>query len=470
MGKRKSALFVFWLFITLSSGIVLGYYLPYFWGFFVAILICLVLIPFLYNKSLPFFSDTCIILFFLFLGAVWGISFSNQAIEKVLNKENTYRVKVISLPQSQNLRNAFFVRVKGVEGIGVNLKTKAFDYTRQMQYLGSYNVRGKLIRRRGFYCLWVKKGAFLEEVPASLIDKAKKEITCYFLNLFKTHLSKDGYEFMSSVFLGRRELLGQKRRVFVDVGASHLLAISGLHLGVTALVLFFVLRFFNIKFRARLLISMVFLYIYTVVTGPSSSTLRSVIMYSVFVFGFFLQRRVSSLNSLGVAGVISLLISPLSLFEVGFQLSFLSVFAIILGAKLFAARTSSNAIFRYIQQILFCSLVVTVFISPLISYYFGRLYFLNILYNILLIPFFTLILIVNFIFIVFSPFGFISQSLGSVLSLLISAFISFSRFLGGIKGSFISYTFSMKGAVIYYLILASVLVGYARYPAFSRRN
>jgi len=185
--------------------------------------------------------------------------------------------------------------------------------------------------------------------------------------------------------------------------------------------------------------------------------LRAVTMYSVFAFGFFFKRKTNVLNSLALAGFVALFLDSSSLFAIGFQLSFIAVLSIILGFRVFKVKPVEIALLHYLKQIFFCSLFVTVFLTPVVSYYFGKIYILSIFYNVILIPFFTFILAVNFLLIVFSPLGFIAQSLGEVLSLFISFFIKFVQALGSIKFSFISCTFSPCGIAVYYFFLGGIL-------------
>ncbi|MFA6282158.1 MAG: hypothetical protein WCY05_06640, partial [Candidatus Omnitrophota bacterium] len=87
---------------------------------------------------------------------------------------------------------------------------------------------------------------------------------------------------------------------------------------------------------------------------------------------------------------------------------------------------------------------------------------LSVFNNIILIPFFSLILIINFILIVLSPFKFIAQSIGSVLSALIPVFYNLSKVLGSIKFSFFFCHFSLLAIFGYYFVLALALISIAR--------
>jgi len=448
----------FYLFIFFAIGIILGFYLSFLRVFLALAGISLIAIIFFYKRKKLFLSDLSILIFFIFLGALWVLPSSYYERDDFLGEKIEVYLKVISLPQHYQNKNIVSAYVKEINGLPIKFKVKVMDFTKNLKYLDSYRLPAKLSKRnyrgRDFYSLWVKQDAKAKQLLLPWWDRFNKKTTDYLLGVFKNNLNEIGYRFLASVFLGRRELLGKEGEVFADAGASHLLAISGLHIGLISLILFFVLRLFSIPFRVSLIISMVYLLAYTFISGASSSTIRAVIMYSVFALGFFVKRRVNIFNSLGLAGLISLLINPLSIFEIGFQLSFVAVFSIILGFKMFNIKPVPNLVLNYLKQILFCSFFVTLFLAPLVSYYFGKIYLLNIIYNAILIPFFTLILGLNFILLIFSPISFLAQSLGAILSFSISIFVNLVHFLGLIRLSFISFTFSLWGVGLYYLFLA----------------
>ncbi|MDP8289533.1 MAG: ComEC/Rec2 family competence protein [Candidatus Susulua stagnicola] len=459
--KSFSHLLPFCIFIAFSIGVVFGKFILLFWAFFISCVLFSILIIFFYKKQKLLFSDIFILFFLLSLGALWHLSSSSQISNKFLKKESIITLKVISLPKEGANKNTFTAEVKKINSHSLKLKVKVSDYTQIMDYLRYYQFVGKIAKRKyrdySYYSLNIKKDVDVKELPLGIWTQFTIKSSKYILNTFKENCSSQGYRFLSGVFLGRKELLGKEKKVFSNAGVSHLLAISGLHLGFTSLVLFFILRLFNIKFRVSLIGSLVFLCFYTFLTGASSSTLRAVTMYSIFVFSFFFQRKANLLNSLALAGFIALFLDSSSLFAIGFQLSFISVFAMIISFKIFNIKSMKIAWLNYLKQMFFCSFFVTLFLTPVVSYYFGKIYILSIFYNLILIPFFTFILAVNFLLLIFSPFKFIAQSFGEVLSLLISGFINLVQSLGSIKFSFIFYDFSFKAIIIYYLILGVVL-------------
>ncbi|MFH1901389.1 MAG: ComEC/Rec2 family competence protein [Candidatus Omnitrophota bacterium] len=460
----------FWLFLIFAAGIVLGFHFPHRPLLFIIFsLVSSVLIYFFYKRKNFFCSDICILLLFFFLGGLWVIPQAkrSQAIDTCLSLDGVFTLKTVSLPQERSTRNTFYAVVQPF-----NKKVYVMDYTRNLEYLYSYKVMGKLSRRnyqgRDFYTFWVKKGAEIEELPSPFWNRYTRKTIAYLLGVFESNLKPQGYRFLASILLGRREVLADEKQILTNAGAAHLLALSGLHLGFISLMLFFILRLFYLSFRTSLVISVLFLLVYTFLTGMAWSTLRAALMYFFFAAGFFLKRRVNLLNSLGLAGLCTLIVNPSALFEVGFQLSYLAVFALIVWFKIFPVKVFANRLLNYLQGLFFCSFSVTLFLTPLISYYFGRIYFLSVFYNLILIPFFALLLTIGFLLIVFSALGFIAQSIGSILSLGISWFVSLTGALGSFGLSYFEYRFSSYMVGMYYFLLVVGLISIPRLA--SRRS
>lgn len=456
----------FWFFIFFSFGIILGAYLNSFLTFLAFSLISTTLIFIFYKKQKFFVSDLFILFLFISLGGLSYISQQYHKIDSFLNEENIFTVKVISLPQRHSFKNTFLAELETINGITVVSTARVMDHAKAMDYLNKYELKAKLTKSRyhgrDFYTLWAKANASPKALPQNTWDRFTKKISYNLIDIFKNSLNDESYRFLSSVFLGRRELLEKEEKdIFRDAGISHLLAISGSNISLVAIVLFFILKLFSVRFRPRLLVSFIFLFIYTVITGANPPVLRATIMYSVFALGYFAKRKINPYNSLGLAGLVCLLINPSWLFDVGFQLSFLSIFALIAGFRLFPVKASKFVIINYTKYLFFSSLYVTLLITPLISYYFGRVYVLSIFNNLILIPFFSIILIINFILIIFSPLKFAAQSIGAVLSILIPIFYKLSSFLGSIKFSFITWKLNLLPIILYYFVL--LIVGYRRH-------
>jgi len=444
------------------GGIVLGYNFPSV-GIKVIPLpfFSLYLVYFFYGKRKLVLSDVFILIFFLSLGFLWTVPLSFHNPEKFTNKERIFTIKVLSLPKETSLKYICQAKIKRIDNYQVNLLVKVNDFTKKLEYLGEYKVKGKLTavkyKNNYFYTLWLKKTSLKEEFPFSGRDIFLKKVTSGINNILEKKLPPSQFRFLSSVFLGRREMLDKKTKlIFVEAGVSHLLAISGLHIGLLGLIVFFTLKIFNIKFRVRILASILFLYFYISLVGWRASTQRAFIMYTISAVSFLMRRKVNLINSFSWAGIFSLLLNPYSIFDVGFQLSYLAVFSLIWGFKLFPLKGRFKiGMMNYLRNIFFSSFFVSVGITPVVSYYFGKVYPLGVINNIFLIPLFTLLLMTTFIFIIVSPCEFFSQLVANSLSFFIFIFINAAHRLSPFH---LSFTFSPLAILVYYFSLCLLFI------------
>ena len=205
-----------------------------------------------------------------------------------------------------------------------------------------------------------------------------------------------------ALLLGWRDDLAEAtQRQFRDAGITHLLCVSGLHVGVIAMLagwlLFFLgrLRWQRIV-RGVVQLSVVWLFV--LVTGMAPSTLRSGIMFSMLIIGDMFTYRGNSLNNLGVAAVILLCIDPWMLFDVGFQLSFVAVLGILLWQQPLQHLLpipQRGVGWRCVDKVwewVCLSTAAQLATLPLVLYYFHQfpLYFL--IANLLIVPFSGLLL------------------------------------------------------------------------------
>ncbi|MCF7874774.1 MAG: ComEC/Rec2 family competence protein [Candidatus Omnitrophica bacterium] len=460
--KQLANIFNFFIFVFLLIGIVLGSLFSSYFLFSLLFVLSGFLAYFLSKKNKVLFSELAISFLIICLGALLFIASGFNQKDIFFGKRQNIIIKVISLPEKKDNKNTFLAKVIRAGGHRQDFQAKVIDYSKKMEYLNKYQFRAKLAKRnyygKEFYYIWVKRKALLKKMPLSFWEKAVKRANNYCLGVFKQNCSFKARNFLAAIFLGRKELVGQEKRFIQNAGLSHLLAISGLHVGLISLILFYFLRFFNVNFRTILFILSFFLVFYVAATGFRPSTQRAVIMYLVFAFSFFIKRRTDVLNSLGMAGMILLLFSPTIIYDIGFQLSFLAVFGIIIGFKIFPYKQQSNLLINYLKQIFLCSFFVTVFTLPVVSFYFGKIYLLSILYNIILIPIFTFILLLNLLLLIISPLAFFAKSLGAVLSWLVYIFQGLAKIFGSFSYSYFSYSFSPQGIFVYYFLLSSAII------------
>ena len=151
--------------------------------------------------------------------------------------------------------------------------------------------------------------------------------------IVESGLSVPAQHFMIAALTGDREYLTPETRdIYVNSGIAHVLALSGLHVGILmacVMLLLSPLRVWRMQWLVRVL-TLLMLWLFAVLTGLTPSVVRAVVMASVWLLANSLERRVSPLNALAFAAIVIMMFEPRAIFTVGFQLSFAAVAGVIL--------------------------------------------------------------------------------------------------------------------------------------------
>ena len=227
------------------------------------------------------------------------------------------------------------------------------------------------------------------QAVSSLIDRAASEDP------------EDVRGILKALLIGNRSEVPQKiRDVFNRIGTAHLLAISGLHIGMVATLAFLGFRFVLARSQRVLLaawptkgaalLSLFPVLFYGFLAGMSPATQRSVIMVMVFLMALVFEKEQDSINTLTLAALVILIISPTALFEISFQLSFTAVFAILYMLKHFPfvnrLRGGPYRVYKRMGLFLFVSASAILGTLPVTLYYFNQVSLIGILTNCFMVP------------------------------------------------------------------------------------
>ncbi len=136
-------------------------------------------------------------------------------------------------------------------------------------------------------------------------------------------------DFLKALLLGEREGFDEElKNIFMKTGTIHLLAVSGFNVGFLIASVLFFLSPFPLSKNWKWVFSLAAVWFYCLLVGWQAPMLRAAVMASLFIVGKLLGRRTDILNTLGLAALVILAIVPDQLYDIGFQLSFLAVFAI----------------------------------------------------------------------------------------------------------------------------------------------
>ena len=202
---------------------------------------------------------------------------------------------------------------------------------------------------------------------------------------------------LSALTLGyREELNSEVQQSFSTAGAMHILAVSGLHTGIVWGLIVWILTLgglckplYEQRIWQRLLtiITLIALWSYAFITGLSPSIMRSALMLTIIEIGWLFQRDSLSINNLSAAAVIILLINPLALWSVSFQLSFAAVASIVLVGRWMEKHVLiRHKVGQYIGGLLIMSFAAQVGTLPLSLHYFNQTSNYFALTNLVVVP------------------------------------------------------------------------------------
>ena len=231
----------------------------------------------------------------------------------------------------------------------------------------------------------------------------------YFLYQQYRKMGIEGQELgiISALTLGYREDLDKDvQRAFSASGAMHVLAVSGLHTGIVWGIVMWILTLgvlykplWEDKFRRWLLniSTIVLIWAYAFLTGLSPSVMRSALMLTFWALSSLLEQQTSRWNPLLAAAVVILIVNPLALWSVSFQLSFAAVAGIMLfGSSMQQAVVSKGRVWQSVSGLLIVSLAAQLGTMPLTLHYFGQTSNYFALTNLIVVPMAGILLSLGF--------------------------------------------------------------------------
>ncbi|MGB0918068.1 MAG: ComEC/Rec2 family competence protein, partial [Flavobacteriales bacterium] len=342
-------------------------------------------------------------------------------------------------------------KLERVKGMG---NPNEFNYTR---YLRFHNIS---------YRGYVKTGAW------SSLSEGSPGLKGWFLDvrsiliglLKESGLDGNELSVASALILGfRTDLDKELMSAYAGAGATHVLAVSGLHVGIVYMILNFLLRFLN-RFRygklIRTFLLVTFLFSYAALTGLSASVFRAATMFSFVAVGSALTRNTNIFNTLAASAFVLILYEPMIIMQVGFQLSYAAVIGIVLiQPRLFNLYVFNNRFADWAWSITCVSVAAQIATFPLGLLYFHQFPNLFLVSNLLVIPAAAGILYLGFSLFIASLWKPALLFFGFLLKWLIKCLNKVVVWIEQIPNSVLSgIDISTMEALIIYVLIGSVLV------------
>ena len=271
-----------------------------------------------------------------------------------------------------------------------------------------------------------KKLLVLPVKQSNELNFAMEHLRHYFAGVIDQYVQRpESKQIALALLLGQKESLGKEvKQAYSATGTQHILAVSGLHVGIIYSILLLPLTFFKQKGqllqKSYLVLVLGLIWIYALMTGFSPSVVRAVVMFSLVTLGQMRKRKPSIWNILAFSALLLLVLDPAIQTDLGFQLSYLAVAGIVgLQPILLRMWAPSNRVLDYFWQMATVTLAAQLITSPLTLHYFHTFPTYFLVANLLIVPLSYIILCAGVPFLLLAWIPMVGSTLGAIVDFLL---------------------------------------------------
>ncbi len=355
--------------------------------------------------------------------------------EPLIEKNKTYKAETLieSILQNDTLQNTLGKIIIYFEKDSANpaqlhygdkiLINKKLQLIRNSGNPGAFNYQQYSAFRQIFHNVFLKNAdwVLLDKKDINLFQQFLFTARQNVLNILQTNMpgNDDQLAIAEALLIGFTQDLDKDLvQAYSNTGVVHIIAISGMHLGLIYLLLVWIFNKIPFVKRSKIVkvtFILLCLWLFALLTGGSPSILRAAVMFSSIVIGQNFGKRSSIYNALAASAFILLCYNPYYLWDVGFQLSYLAVLGIVIFQKaIYHVIYFKNKWVDKIWQLITVTLSAQILTFPVCLYYFHQFPTLFLLTNILLVPLSSVILFVEIFLIAFAWIPFVGSFVGKL--------------------------------------------------------
>lgn len=349
---------------------------------------------------------------------------------------------LLTLRGTQNIEAGDFIEGSGkINEIEQGSNPKLFD---NKVYFQSKNILSSITFNNNSYTVLKNKNFNIKKITL----KYKKNA----LRAIENNLNEMNSSIMKSIIFGDDTYLkSQTLDKFRKLGLSHILAVSGLHIGILSGFIILLLKFIKINIKVALLLTLITVWLYGFVLGYPVTVLRAFIMLVIFVMSKLIYKRYDIINSLLFTAYILLLVNPIQIYSIGYQLSFI----IVMSLSLFSKNIENILESRSKLSKTFSALVAAqIGLIPISIYHFNYVSIFAIVSNLILVPFLTISLILSFILINIS---YISNIIVVYIGYVIEFILNIFNHISSVMYNYLCFNYYLVSPtiieiIVYYLM------------------
>ncbi len=306
---------------------------------------------------------------------------------------------------------------------------------------GNFNYRQFNAFKDIYHQAFLKTGdyAILKSMKTNAFEQWLYDVRTIVINKLQQFIPGDKESGVAEALLiGYRDDLDKDLvQAYSNTGVVHIIAISGLHLGMIYAVLVLFFRPFKKKQWAKWLkpiVVLAVLWVFTFLAGAVPSILRSAVMFSFIVLGETIDRKSSVYNTLASSAFVMLCFNPYFLWDIGFQLSYIAVVSIVAFSKpVYNWFYVENKLIDFVWKLTSVTIAAQILTVPIIFYSFHQFPNLFLLTNCVVVPLSTIVLFAELVVLIASPWAVVAKFCGMVTGFLLHFMNSFIELMSSFR-------------------------------------
>lgn len=383
----------------------------------------------------------------------WKIEANVHAFQdKQVWKKVSGKILVYVNKQMKGLnKDQWIITIKSLQPIFQTLNPGSFDYAAYCARQGVYH--SLYLEEKDFYA--VKKSDTVRNVLIEAQEYVRRTFHQYISGQQEKAIAEAlviGYKY---------DLDDDLLQAYSNTGVVHVIAISGMHLGLIYGILLFITKLLQrnaVSRWIRAVLILLFIWSFTFLTGAGPSVLRAAVIFSLMMLGELLLRKNNTYNSLAASAFLLLLISPFYLWDIGFQLSYLAVLSIVwISGPLYRSVYISFLPLRYLWQLIAVTISAQILTTPVILYHFHQFPNLFLITNLLVVPISGLVLYGCIFLLLISPLDGVAIFTGQVIEKILGTMNQCILFFDQWKFAVTNHIdLHLIQVVLYYVIVIAI--------------
>lgn len=428
---------------------------------------------------------------FIFYFGFFSTSYRIKNFDELSNiapQKGTISGQIISIPNSNSPnKTKFFFNinkinnqdVKGKTLVTLNANSEDFSKLNIGNY---YEITGKLnlpfkgtnpsqfdyakyLRNFSTYTTFYADLENCTEIKTQLTPKWKflqelNNLRNKIINTHASYLKSPNLEILGGIVFGDDAIAPPDyiKDYFVNSGLLHILAASGMNVAFIYGFWYFILRRFRVPFKITVISGMAVVILYTLMTGLGPSVIRAALMLLFILIGKLIDRDAHSISLLSLVAALMLLYNPAYINDVGFQLSFIVTFGILVSANPILEKFRNTKCPDWLTAGVFIPIIAQIWVAPIQMFYFNTFSTYSVFANVSIMPFLSVISFGGFVSSILALLGPIGKYVcicaDFILNYFLDALVLISKFYSDLPHSLLTTTHpSIAQIILYYAIV-----------------